>query len=1500
MKNNLIILVLFVSLILLLELVPAPLGNSTNFDVFSKYDYGVAGNTSSSSYSQRYISGFEPVSQYSSPSFGGRLGILGLDSSNAIINLSSPLNNAILVRGNESYSGEDDLGIISNTNILTGKIYDQSTQNGIPDQICYFYDNLTLLGSSATNSSGDCTLTFYKSAQSIVDKLIFINYTYGAGPKIINTSQINVSIEKYVMTLTESGLRSNGKYYNGDNASLTITVRKSNSTSTDILYDIGNITADAANSANSLRGAFFYPSNITRTSTGTYEVSINVTYGSGSDAFIKWNIKISDDNSTFIGSALHADIGICQGDFGSWSTCSGGSQSRTDSSGCSETQSCGGGGTSCFPGYTLIDMADGSKKQIKDVKVGEKVLSYDLSAHRLTSATVIELESPMREALYEINGLINVTDEHPFYTKKKNGILGWSSIDKEKGRLDLIGSEIEGEEVYNLEVGDYLFTNKEKWIKVETIKYFPGDIKTYNLKTINKYHKFFANGFLVHNKDGGGSCSNDCSNGETRLSCGGDPQNSILISESCGDYDTDNCLEWGNSTLTNCGLEDSCKIINGNPRCTACSENWICPGWGICYQGDPSDYYGGQSLLSSNINNENILSPTTFSVSSKVLELDNDNLFFDKILMWIRSIFTTTGYQINNIITSKSNCDEEGKKKCSSRINYYEECKKVSVSKGFALRWQSIRIPTGMICEGEGSIVCSDINSCNTESERACISSTQYNVCEKDSNGCLFYSGKKQCNQNFVCIEDGLCACSQINACSLEGQRQCTTTSKYQICSKNQDGCLKWTSDFSCSTGEICNVNAVCEKGSSGETTLCEIGNKTCINNHVYECKNFNDLYNRWELIVRCSGNVCSDGVCMPQGCFNGIQDGDEVGIDCGGSKCILCPILPTFNESQSNQTKNTNDTEEIQPSPIIIPYEIKKIYLTLYNRGYEFSELEFGVQKNFIIKKGDKISVTYEKIENTSAVFKIELLPSTIPTTLTENHSITINKLPNDYLEVIVQSTPQSKPITVGETVIFEFDDLQKIIQTRSCYDSNFCGTDNSRPTDVQLCSEDSIINFCKVDVKCSWTLCKKDDKFTYPYKCRDANSCNIKIEIPGQRLCKDRPIIPEEQICSIENIQCSDWSGECTTKFDLKDIFNARISLEGIQKRFCEDLNQCLASRNEERQCSEGVPIDVKKVMICNKEYVEIYESNTNNLVSRVKQENITETLKRFDVAFIITDSIIYCDYCFDNKKDFDEEGVDCGGEQCPLCTPKHKYFDWLFYLIILSWLTVLLLIVIIFCRSNNDEYGKTLCQRIRERLMNKTSAKTPTHKKHMTQKQLENKIVKGIRSFMKPTPQIMEKPKVIKELIMKPNVTPQIREKQEIIKEIIYKSDKDRLADLKRKLREWRKQGYYGTYRLEHEIKELEEKIKSERKIHKIIRFIKKPRHGHSHVVKSIEKEHKEIIKKENKKQRKKERKIIKKMKRKQKLDDLKRKLKFWKRKGYYGTSKLEEEIKKASKK
>jgi len=553
-------------------------GSSISYSLDTKHDSFAQTNSTSDSFAQRFVGGFQAVSQYVSDSFAGRFGILAT-AKNLIINISSPINNLEIVRGGDSVSGEDDKGFILNSVNFTAQIYDSSDNSGFSSATCYFYESNVLIGSSSPNSSGHCTMNFSKSTLNPAVRNVSVNYSISTSDvKSVSNAQANYSLVKYVTTLNQINKSTNGKYYGGDLAILEINITKTN-VSGEFDYDPQNISANATDAALNIYpgGELYYFGNITRISQGRYRANVTINYSFANE--LRWDVFVSDDNLTnFLSTAVHADVAVCSADFGAWSdwsACSGSLQtrSRTDSSGCSEveTQSCTTTPpTSCFPAGTQILMGDGNYKNIEDVKIGEFVLSYDFDKNKTVRAEVLDLESPIREGYYKIisNGdnIINVTDEHPFYIKKQTGELGWGAINISHTKEELGSSYLGDNELISLEIGDFIFNNEGNWIQVDYFEYVEGEIQTFNLKSIDKYNDFFVNDLLVHNKGGGTTCTDADGDG---YSVGG---------ISCGDVDCndkDASVHPRTKELCSDGVDNNC---DGNIDCKdgSCAEELIC------------------------------------------------------------------------------------------------------------------------------------------------------------------------------------------------------------------------------------------------------------------------------------------------------------------------------------------------------------------------------------------------------------------------------------------------------------------------------------------------------------------------------------------------------------------------------------------------------------------------------------------------------------------------------------------------------------------------------------------------------------------------------------------------------------------------------------------------------------------------------------------------------------------------------------------------------------
>jgi hypothetical protein len=77
----------------------------------------------------------------------------------------------------------------------------------------------------------------------------------------------------------------------------------------------------------------------------------------------------------------------------------------------------------CFAPDTLVLMADGSYKEIKEIVVGDSVLSYDSETDMALSSEIMEIAPSESQYHYVINGGIRATGEHPFYVAESNSFM---------------------------------------------------------------------------------------------------------------------------------------------------------------------------------------------------------------------------------------------------------------------------------------------------------------------------------------------------------------------------------------------------------------------------------------------------------------------------------------------------------------------------------------------------------------------------------------------------------------------------------------------------------------------------------------------------------------------------------------------------------------------------------------------------------------------------------------------------------------------------------------------------------------------------------------------------------------------------------------------------------------------------------------------------------------------------------------------------------------------
>lgn len=160
---------------------------------------------------------------------------------------------------------------------------------------------------------------------------------------------------------------------------------------------------------------------------------------------------------------------------------------------------------SCFLAGAMILMADGSRKPIEELEVGDEVQSYDYVKEEFIKSEISNLDNLFNvgthssacakigntPGVYQINNFdFYFTPEHPFYTRD-----GWKALvpyDEQP--------PFNEHEQKVLEVGDEILL-VDGWVKIESITHHEKEEKTpvYNIHVAGT-HTYLVDGVVVHNK----------------------------------------------------------------------------------------------------------------------------------------------------------------------------------------------------------------------------------------------------------------------------------------------------------------------------------------------------------------------------------------------------------------------------------------------------------------------------------------------------------------------------------------------------------------------------------------------------------------------------------------------------------------------------------------------------------------------------------------------------------------------------------------------------------------------------------------------------------------------------------------------------------------------------------------------------------------------------------------------------------------------------------------
>ena len=129
-------------------------------------------------------------------------------------------------------------------------------------------------------------------------------------------------------------------------------------------------------------------------------------------------------------------------------------------------------------------------------------------------------------------------------------------------------------------------------------------------------------------------------------------------------------------------------------------------------------------------------------------------------------------------------------------------------------------------------------------------------------------SGKSSCSEAKDCGDPAVYMCNTDNECEVRADAHCANK---KADSGETDVDCGGTCSSKCAIGKKCSVDNDCGTGFCGEKKVCEA--KTCASND--ECKNV--------------GGTCDDTLHQCVTCSDGLKNGTETDVDCGGSCSAKC-----------------------------------------------------------------------------------------------------------------------------------------------------------------------------------------------------------------------------------------------------------------------------------------------------------------------------------------------------------------------------------------------------------------------------------------------------------------------------------------------------------------------------------------------------------------------------------------------------------------------------------
>jgi hypothetical protein len=85
-----------------------------------------------------------------------------------------------------------------------------------------------------------------------------------------------------------------------------------------------------------------------------------------------------------------------------------------------------GAGRGCFTPDSLVTLYDGSKKEIKNVKIGDIVLDHENNPQKVIDTLNYEIDEDILEIEFKDGRIVRCTSDHEFYTENRGWIKACS------------------------------------------------------------------------------------------------------------------------------------------------------------------------------------------------------------------------------------------------------------------------------------------------------------------------------------------------------------------------------------------------------------------------------------------------------------------------------------------------------------------------------------------------------------------------------------------------------------------------------------------------------------------------------------------------------------------------------------------------------------------------------------------------------------------------------------------------------------------------------------------------------------------------------------------------------------------------------------------------------------------------------------------------------------------------------------------------------------------